>query len=545
MKHTFSALVGIFFILQFFSMGIGSVSAQGLIIDNQLLPKRKIIVGGDENYPPYTFLDKSGNPQGLDVDVIKSLAKEMDFEIEFKFSQWKVATESLENGKIDMILGIMYSNKRSLVYDYTIPHTTEHHAVFVRKDSGINDISDLSGKILIIQKGDLSFKTVFKPLGFDNKTVESESVPQAIKMLNDGQHDFFIVTYSIGMQARENLENDNLKVIGPPIIPSIYRFAVKKGDRPLLTVLNEGLDKLKAQNKIEPIQKKWKRYIRNDLTAERVIRYATFILIPLVILIFALFLWSWTLKKEVLKNSRKLVKAKKEAEKANLAKSDFMAKLSHEIRTPLNSIIGVSQILKDQKGKDIQQDEVSRHIKNMELSSSSLLMLVNDVLDLSRIEAGKIEINITNTNIRELLEDLYGLARDQALEQGIILNYSCDMKIPDIIQSDTNLLMKIVRNLLSNSIKFTPSGKNIWLKAKLEENLLVLEVEDEGIGIHPEQLNKVFEPFEQVGKAVDKSKGSGLGLAIVNENVKTLGGTVNVTSQINKGSTFSVELPIN
>ena len=526
-------------------LGTQILMAQDAVINGKLLPKKKVFVGGDNNYRPYTYLDEDGIPRGLDVDIIKTLAQEKDLELEFNFTQWGDAIENLKTGKTDVLLGIMYSKKREQIFEYTIPHTTEYHAIFVRKYSGIHGINDLAGKVLMAQKGDLSYETMFKPIGLVNTLVYVTSLPEGFRFLNSGRNDFIIAPYSIGMEAIEKLPVNRLKVIGPPILPSVYRFAVKKGNSQLLTVLNEGLDNLKVHQQIEPLQKKWMKHIRKDLTSEVVIRYAIWITIPLTCLILALFLWSWTLKKEVKKKSKHLVLARKAADSANLAKSDFLAKLSHEIRTPLNLIIGFSQILKDYVADNTLPEKINHYVNNIELSSASLLMLVNDVLDLSKIEAGKSEINIEEINLNDLMTGLYDINKDRALSESVILSYALDSDLPKVILSDRSLLLKIIGNLLSNAIKFTPPGKNIWLKAKLADQHLALQIEDEGIGIPSEKLKLIFRPFEQLGKSQDKILGTGLGLAIVKENVNRLGGEVDVKSLENYGTCFTIHIPLN
>lgn len=516
----------------------------GDIIDGEYLPKQKIIVGGDEDYPPYTYLDEKGEPKGLDVDIIKHIAVEMNLELEFRFTQWGTAIDNLKSGKIDVILGISYSTKRKPYFDYTIPHTTEYHAIFVRKDSGIDEFIDLANKTMIIQKGDSTYETSFKPYGFENPVVTIDSIPEAISQLNAGRHDFLIAPYSIGMEAISMLDANRLKTIGPPILPNIFRFAVKKGNSGLLTVLNDGLDKLKADNGIHQIQKNWIKYDRRDTLVDRILHIAIYIIIPLILVILLLVVWSKMLKKEVQKKSKSLSIAKKEAEFANAAKSDFMAKLSHEIRTPLNSILGNCQILKDIAYDDQDKNGVSYYLRNIEISSNTLLMLVKDVLDLSKIEAGKIDLNIEVVDLHQLILDIYNMNKEIALENEIILNYAVDTELPESAYLDRSMMVKIISNILSNSIKFTPAGKNIWLKARYVKGSLAIQIQDEGIGISPDKLNTIFEPFEQTGEKEKKFLGTGLGLTIVRENVKRLGGNVDIESEIDKGSCFSVNIPL-
>jgi len=523
-----------------------TVSAEDFsVIDGKFIPKKKIIVGGDNHYPPYTFLDKNGKPQGLSTNLIRLVAKEMDIELEFRFTGWGQAIKNLKNGETDVIIGIMYSEKRKNIFDYSIPHTTEYHAIFVRRDSSISRLSDLQNKELIAQKGDVSFATFFKPLGYTTKVFYTPSLPESIKLLNSGKHDFVIAPYSIGMQTLSTMKKHQIKIIGPPMNPSVYRFAVKKGNSHLLTVLNEGLDRLKAGDKIRPLEKKWIKYIRNDWTLERAIPYILWVLAFLVVLILALFLWSSTLRREIRKKSKYLREALNEAKQASIAKSNFLAHLSHEIRTPLNAISGFSHVLQEISKEQTFPKNSLHYLNNIYQSSDTLSFLVNEVLDLSKIEAGKVEIKEEPINLEELLLRIYRLNKDRSMEKGVLLNYAIDEALPKIINCDKSILTKIIANLVSNAIKFTELGGAIWFKAKKKDQQLLIQVEDEGVGISAEDQKLIFKPFEQVDGTSAQDQGSGLGLTIVYENVKLLGGDINLKSQLGGGSSFSVLLPLN
>ncbi|HEY9874289.1 MAG TPA: AAA family ATPase, partial [Candidatus Obscuribacterales bacterium] len=247
-------------------------------------------------------------------------------------------------------------------------------------------------------------------------------------------------------------------------------------------------------------------------------------------------------------------RAEQAAEAANHAKSQFLANMSHELRTPLNGILGYAQILKRDKNLTSQQN-LGLNIVNQ--CGEHLLTLINDILDLSKIEAGKIELYPTNFHLGQFLESIAEICRIKAEQKGIALIYQSLTVLPAYIQADEKRLRQVIINLLGNAVKFTTTG-GVTLKAALIENDLQaqntsndsqiknckirFQVEDTGVGIAPEQLIKIFLPFEQVGETVRTTEGTGLGLAISRQLVEVMGGELKVESSLGKGSVFWFDL---
>jgi GAF domain-containing protein len=239
---------------------------------------------------------------------------------------------------------------------------------------------------------------------------------------------------------------------------------------------------------------------------------------------------------------REIEEKSRQLEAASQHKSEFLANMSHELRTPLNAIIGFSEVLTDRMFGELNEKQ-EEYLKDIYASGTHLLSLINDILDLSKIEAGRMELELADFDLPTAIENALMLVRERAGRRSIALHTSIDNQLGQI-HADERKVRQVVLNLLSNAIKFTPEGGRIDVGAVATGRFVEVSVTDTGIGIAPEDQEKVFEEFRQVGTAAKKVEGTGLGLTLCRKFVELHGGRIWVTSQLGQGSTFTFTIPV-
>jgi len=235
--------------------------------------------------------------------------------------------------------------------------------------------------------------------------------------------------------------------------------------------------------------------------------------------------------------------ARDAADAANRAKSSFLAAMSHELRTPLNAVIGFSELLEQEIFGSLN-DKQRTYVGNVLVSGRHLLQLVNDVLDISKVEAGRMDLVYERTPIASIVDVVRGVIGGLALKRGIRLEVALPPGLPDVF-IDPGRIKQVLYNLISNAIKFTPKGGVVRLTARADARSLTVSVSDTGIGIARADLPRLFREFEQLAQPNGtRPEGTGLGLALSRRLVELHGGRVEVESELGRGSTFSVHLPL-
>ena len=231
----------------------------------------------------------------------------------------------------------------------------------------------------------------------------------------------------------------------------------------------------------------------------------------------------------------------RQLEAASRHKSEFLANMSHELRTPLNAVIGFSEVLSDRMFGELNEKQ-DEYLKDIHASGQHLLSLINDILDLSKIEAGRMELELSDVDFPATIDNALMLVRERAARKGIELQRTVDDRVGQV-QADERKIRQVLLNLLSNAIKFTPEGGRIDVRALPLDGNVEVSVSDTGVGIAPEDQEAIFEEFKQVGTASKKVEGTGLGLALSRKFIALHGGRIWVKSEVGEGSTFTFTIP--
>ena len=231
-----------------------------------------------------------------------------------------------------------------------------------------------------------------------------------------------------------------------------------------------------------------------------------------------------------------------ELEAASQHKSEFLANMSHELRTPLNAIIGFSQVLRDEMVGSVNEKQ-AEYLDDIISSGNHLLSLINDVLDLSKVEAGQVELDVHPFSLREALERGVVMVRERATEDGVRVAFTADPEV-DVVDGDERRIKQVIFNLLSNAVKFTPAGGEVDVSATRANGEVLVAVADTGPGIAPEDFERIFEEFQQTEAGGEHHEGTGLGLALSKRFVELHGGRIWLESEVGRGSTFTFALPM-
>nr|CAX84244.1 Sensor protein [uncultured bacterium] len=524
--------------------------------------QRVLVVGSELAFPPFAIVDRQGEADGFSVDLFKAVAQVMGFALRFRVGTWEEVRTALERGEIDALPLVSYSEEREKVFDFTSPYTVAHAAMFIRKgERGVEDDTELGERTILVMQADATHDYLVRR-GLARHLLLVPTIPEALRLLASGKGDAALLPRLTGLLTARELHLTNIVTTGPRIEVHGrgFGFAVREGNSELLAQLNHGLSIVRATGTYDRLYDKWFGLVDpRGIALEDVYRYA----IPLgggagVILGVAL-LWSWSLHREVQRrrraecalvaHNRELLQTKQAAEAASHAKSVFLANMSHEWRTTLHTILGFARLLL-RNGVTATEQQESLHI--IEKSGQHLLDLVNDVLEISRIESGTMTLNQECVDLPGLLADMGNMMRLRATERSLSFVVTLSEDIPRWVCMDGGKWRQVLLNLLGNAIKFTRQG-GVTMRVALQpapmeqpdgKPMLICEVEDTGEGIAEQDMQRIFEPFIQVGHSAGSMEGTGLGLAISRHYLRLMGGELEATSQRGAGSLFRCRVPL-
>ena len=509
--------------------------------------------------PAIFFMDKeTGQLTGTLAEYV-SYAKDclgnqtLEFVLQ-EYDNYDELLQALQDREIDMIF---YTGRNPYLAEekgYALTNTAWTYSLMAVTDEKNFDENEVYTVAVPKEKEALKQHIAFSYPQW--KLADYDSLDDAADMVTNGKADCFLMGAS---QAMIYDNSQNFKSI--PLTKTMEAcFAVKTGEGILLSILNKTLKAMPSDmltSALAIYDSTVDKVTFSDFVKDNMLAFFVAVgLFVLSIISIILVLLQKARKAEAVaklaandtqKLNDKLEIALKKAETASLAKTRFLNNMSHDIRTPMNALLGYAQLMKDElKGKDLP--ETSEHLKKLQQSGSLLLSIINNVLDMAQIESGKMEIDENYARIEDIRQTLFEIFEDEAKKKNLELHYTINIEHEHIL-TDITKVKEIFVNILSNAIKYTPSGGSVMLNidelACDEPGYMIVRtsVSDTGIGMSRDYLTKIFDAFTRE-RNTTKSKitGSGLGMSIVKKYVDLLGGTIDVESELGKGSTFTVTL---
>ena len=519
--------------------------AQVLLTYNE----RSYLVGKDRQlrycfnpaWKPYDY-QEDGEHRGLFRDYLDRLAKKLGVAlVPVPSASWEQALALMQERRCDLLSGMVRPERDARYLDFTQPYARLTYVVIAPRGTPWR-ASALQGRPGL-RVGVLKDSPIARQLPIRYPSVRFVELPSALAL----RHAIDTGAVEAGVTTLEqaavlvNAGAGRHDIVGQ--LPESYPIAIAtRSDEPLLQLIMD-----KALAALTPAERDAIELKRTAFSLQEALDLTLLWQVLAVVGVVGLFLLYR--QRELTRLNRALVAARDEAHTAAVVKSQFLANMSHEIRTPMNAVMGMARLCLDTPLDQRQRGWLER----LHSASESLLGLVNDVLDLTRIEAGGIELRRAPFVLDEVLEKVQAVAEVQAREAGLLLWFDVDPSVPVHVIGDALRLEQVLLNLTSNAVKFTPRGeicvqvrqRDGWPGADGSHTRLLLAVTDTGIGVAPEAQARMFEPFRQVDAAATRPyPGSGLGLSISRELVQLMGGEIAVTSTPGRGSrfAFSVEL---
>lgn len=501
-----------------------------------------------DNYPVSFFNPNEKKYQGIAMDVLDQVSKlsGLQFTITNKpDASWSDLIGQLEKGDIALVSELMASEERGERFIWTNEHyNTDNFALLSRIDYPDMDINEIRHARIGLLKDTASTELFFDWFPESDNTVLFDSAMVAYDALEKGSIDLLMLTESSLLNLTNFLEKPGFKANIVFRYPSYSNFGLNKNE----TLLRSILDKSMLQIETQTIAERWKRKIFDYKS--RMLKDS----LPYMLAALAIFIIGFMTVVILLSKNRRLNKnlegiveeRTNQFVQASRAKSDFLASMSHEMRTPMNAIIGMAKIADN-------TSEISKLrycLATIKSSSTHLLGLINDILDMSKIEAGKLELYDGPLHVEDMLIRICTMFSERVEKKGQTLRVALDDAIAPQYIGDELHLSQVITNLLSNAVKFTPEGGHITLSVKEtekkeEQHILRFSVADNGIGMTKEQMSRLFNAFTQADESIaNRFGGTGLGLAISKSIVEKMGGSLWVESEPGKGATFFFEVAL-
>ncbi|PHS18805.1 MAG: hypothetical protein COA86_06420 [Kangiella sp.] len=509
-------------------------------------------IGIGKFWKPIEFLNEDQQLQGISSDYISRLKSDLGLYLESDYRlTWAEVNDRVKSGDIDILTAVGITDKRREYLNFTAPYLQIPMVIVVKKNGiFIQKPEDLLGYSVGASQSNPINDIWSKQ--YPNIVLQpTRSSSHGLQAVQDGELDAFIANLiTIGPKIKDTYTELEVVAITPYNID--VAFGVRKGLEDLVPILNKWLKSIPAEDKLD-IQNVW---MSSELKQGKNFFDYALQWSPLVFL--GLLIAGFIIKKNIdlsknikkrIEVERRLENAKEASEIANRNKEQFLANMSHEVRTPINALVGTAHLL-EQSGLDKPQLD---YIESINYSANSLLLLVDDISDFTKVESGILSLDSSSFNLNTLLKNVFSQAKvnlsySEDSSDNIAIEHHISLDIPSDLLGDSHRLGQIITNLLSNAIKFTKEGA-IILKVSTENPMglpiienkttLTFELQDSGIGMTEPQQNRLFQAYSQTDSSIAREYGgTGLGLAICKKLCTLMDGDIKVESEIDKGSKF-------
>jgi signal transduction histidine kinase/ActR/RegA family two-component response regulator/HPt (histidine-containing phosphotransfer) domain-containing protein len=500
-----------------------------------------LVIYGDRSLPPYEFLE-DGQPAGMTIDLWREIGRVLERPVDIRLGDWAAAQAHVLAGDGDVLPPVAPTAKRAVDFDFTQPIFEATFTLFVREsEQGRIDALPLESLRIGVTAGGFP-RTHFAGVHPSVRLTLVADTADGMRKLLRNDVDALAVNTLTGRQFVRELHIGGIAELQPPFAMLATSIAVHKRNPQLRADIDRAIAQVKGDGSLDRILRKWQGP-QEVMVSRRAVWIGGSLIAAVVLL-------GWLLTVAVMqqRRARQLAQelrrrseveaelntlrevaeeARAAAEKSNRSRGEFLANMSHEIRTPMNAIIGMTRLLRSKPGGSIGDDE---RLGRIDGAAQHLMSLVNDVLDLAKIDAGKLQLQETAFTLTGLLRSTQSHVEDQALAKGLRVIVEAG-EAPQALIGDATRLRQALINFASNAVKFTQEG-SIWIRGRVlqrsgDELLLRLEVEDTGIGVPPEFEGRLFEAFEQASVSTTRRYGgTGLGLSITRRLARMMGGDV-------------------
>ena len=523
------------------------------------LEKRPAVRVRIVDWPPYQIIGNDKPPQGIVIEYLKLIEERTGIRFEFETTDRPFVEflESMKQGRgPDMTAVIVRTPEREQYLSFSEPYIFSPYVIFIRQqDKPILDVSGLVGKTVAVPRGFVVQERLERDYP-EIRLALFDSDEAALQAVATGQADAYIGNLTAASHIIHRRGFSDIRVTaGTPFKEQPLSMGNRKDWPELTSIIDKALASITEEENTAIRNKFLAIKYDQGISRAEVLKWILIIGGTSAGVMLLFLFWNRKMSREIgirKQTEKDLKKARDDAEAAqgaaeaaSQAKSIFLANMSHELRTPLNAILGFSGMLaREQTATADQQEKMS--IINR--SGQHLLAMINDVLDLSKIEAGSVELSENPFDLIALLKEISVMIQSRATEKGLTVFVEAEKVGHSYVKADAGKLRQILINLLGNAVKFTDEGEVIIRCAtepvpeESQRCRIVIEVEDTGPGIDPARKSNIFEPFVY-GIDLPERKGTGLGLAICKNYAEFMGGTIEVESEMGKGSLFRVRLP--